>query len=51
MVEQQPCVKNLRVPTSERPSHIDGVKRYIGKTIDACTAYITTNMNWNPDIW
>ena len=41
-------VKNLSVPISERPFPIDfkfsGVKRDLHKTIDACTAYITTDI-------
>ena len=46
-------VKNLRVPyTSERPSPIgfNAVKRDFAKTLDACTAYITTDMNGYPDV-
>ena len=40
-------------PIPERPSPIDviGVKRDLCRTIDACTAYIITNMIGYPDVW
>ena len=45
-------VQNLRGPISERPSPIafNGVRFDLGKTIDACTAYITTDINGYPDV-
>ena len=46
------CKKNGESPISGRPSPIDfnRVKRDLGKTSDACTAYITTYINGYPDI-
>ena len=49
-------IHGFATPISVRPSPIDfkWVKRDLGKTIDTCAAYITTNyqiMNGYPEVW
>ena len=39
--------KEFESPISERPSSI---KHDLGKTTDACTVFITTDMNGYPDV-